>query len=467
MSEIWRIFSGLDFRPNAQSELHQHRNCDEHGNGYQESYGKLTDAHSDDLKNLYATIASPSWRRFNLSMYSPENLAKIAELAKNSSQPFYVFSLAQIEERCTALRESLPHDVDLFFSLKANSHPLIVATMKKMGILADVASAGELKVALEAGFTGSEIEFTGPGKTTVELALALQNDVQSIIVESLAELQSLDRLAKASGKSAQVHVRINPKSKVNASGRLIENESSQFGIDEEGGIDFMKASKSLANVQLCGLHLHSQSHILSLDHAVANYKFGVTAAKNFANKNETLLAIVNLGGGIGVPYASGQSPIEAREFGRVISEFIATVRCSKNLAKTRFRFELGRFLCAEAGAFVTRVLYRKTSRGTSYVITDGGFTQCQIATGSGQLVRRNLPLRVISNQSAKKDFVARNELVTIAGPSCYGMDIIATKINLPEIHLGDLICVENVGAYGYSFSPKDFLRQQPANEYFI
>ena len=132
-----------------------------------------------------------------------------------------------------------------------------------------------------------------------------------------------------SSLNRSARLRINLNSKVNSTGRLIEGEASHFGIDEENGIEFMQAARRLENVRLHEVHLHAQSNMLSLLHAVANYKFG---------------------------------------------------------------------LSAEAGAFVTRVLYRKTSRGISYAITDGGFTLCQIATGSGQLVRQNLPLRVISDR---------------------------------------------------------------------
>ena len=395
------------------------------------------------------------------SFYSEENIQKIVELAKSSTQPFYVYSLRQISERCHELKAALPNDVEVFYSLKANSHAKILETIQKSGLSADVASAGELQAAIDAGFAGAKIEFTGPGKTSEELMKAVKADVHSLIVESAEELLKIDEIAEKFGKKFRVHVRVNPKSKINSAGRTIQDEPSQFGVDEENGAEFARATKACRHVTVVGMHIHSQSQILSIEHALQNVVFALKAAENFSEAMPAARAFVNLGGGVGIPYSTDQAPIDIETYGRKIGSTLTAAKLTAAFSQSKFRLEFGRLISGEAGAFVTRVLYKKVSRGKEYAITDGGFTQSQIAVGVGQLIKRNLPIRVLPNEKRE------TKRISIAGPSCYGIDILANDVELPKVEAGDLIVVGNVGAYGYSFSPVHFLRQQLANEFFI
>lgn len=387
--------------------------------------------------------------------------SKIQELARAAARPFYVYSSEQITRRCAELKAAFPADVEIFYSLKANSHPEVIALVRASGFRADVASKGELHVAIEAGYLGHEIEFTGPGKTLDELETAANHDVAAVVLESAQELIELERVGRRLAKKMTAHVRLNPRKKLNYAGRLIEDEPTQFGVDSVERKHFIATLATCHNVEIVGTHTHAQSQTLAAEHTVKNFEFAAEAAQEFADLSGISLSFVNLGGGIGIPYSSSQTSVDLAVVGQGMADVIKQVRTNSHFAKTVFRVEFGRAIVGEAGRFITRVLYTKTSRGQRFAITDGGFTQAQIVCGVGQLVRRNFQIRALKRERGA------TELITVAGPSCYGLDILATEIELPHLDPGDLLCIENVGAYGYSFSPTGFLRQQSADEYVI
>ena len=399
---------------------------------------------------------------------------EIRRLAERTSGPFYVYSLEAIDKRIAELKTAMPADVTMLYSFKANSHPTIVESIRKAGLQADVASNGELEVALSTGFSPKDIEFTGPGKTPDELAHAVKVGVGSIIVESVQELVALEAICKKLGTKISVQIRLNPRVKLNASGRALKNEASHFGIDEEDTLALRAAMSSCSHVNVVGTHCHTQSQFLSAQHIIENFEYALEAASRFSKETATRLHVVNLGGGFGIPYSENQTPLDLEQFRVSFIEFMEKARSRQEFQGVQFRIELGRYFTGEAGAFITRVLYTKSSRGKKFAITDGGFTQSQIACGVGQLVRRNLPIRTLATSGQthhegpiNREALTNRETISIAGPSCYGLDILAEDIELPILHPGDLVCIHNVGAYGYSFSPIEFLRQQRAHEYFI
>jgi diaminopimelate decarboxylase len=394
-------------------------------------------------------------------MITPTLEAEILKLSNQTTRPFYVYSIAQIRDRCEQLKAAFTEDVELFYSFKANSHPTAVALIRSCGLYADVASMGELKVALDSGYVGSQIEFTGPGKTIQELEFAVQHEVTSIVLESAQELIELERICRRVGKKISAHVRLNPDSKVNFAGRQLDGEPTQFGVDGKELDHFVETMKSCHNVAIIGTHSHAQSQTLSAEHAIQNFQFALQASTKFARLARLELAYVNIGGGLGIAYSPSQIDLDLKQLSSQFKVLLKTAKSESAFSKARFRIELGRAVVGTAGRFLTRVLYTKSSRGKRFAITDGGFTQGQIMCGVGQLIRRNFTVHVIKREKVNR------ELVTIAGPSCYGFDILASDIELPRLDPGDLICIDNVGAYGYSFSPVGFLRQQTADEFFI
>lgn len=387
----------------------------------------------------------------------------IRVIASKFDGPFYLYSREQIAIRIQSLRSALPRDLEVFYSLKANSHPEVLKITRANGLKADVASVGELQVAIQAGFQGSEIEFTGPGKTSAEIKAAIQTGA-TLIIESVQELLTVEQIAASIGAKALAHVRLQPTKKINHVGRTLVNEFSQFGVDEAESKLFVAALAQCQAVEIVGTHTHVQSQILNTEFAIANFREAAETAALFASKvgSYGVLKTVNLGGGLGIPYTSSDTPVSIESFGQSVRALCVELKKRPEFKDTIFQLEFGRFIVGEAGVFVTKVLYTKSVHGEKVAITDGGFTQSQIACGAGQTIRRNLPIRTLSGTSNVGE-----EVVTVVGPSCYGADVLARELTTVPLSPGDLVIIENVGAYGLSFSPGDFLRQRKAGEFFV
>ena len=390
--------------------------------------------------------------------------AQIFALAERTSNPFYLYLLSELEKNWISLRTIFPTQFDIHYSLKANSHPLLLEKICSLGAFADVASLGELNAATAAGFSPQQIEFTGPGKTEDELYAACNMGIDSLVVESIQELVQIERIAKALRRKIAVSIRINPKQYITSSGRTITSEPSQFGIDEEQLPDLADIAKCLQHVQIRGSHCHVQSQLMSADDIVSNFKTAVDAALVLQKAIQTPLTSINIGGGLGIPYTNAQPPIDVSRLKRGVADFLQQANVQFNMPTVKFKVELGRYIVGTAGLFVVKVVYLKRSRGKVIAVVNGGFTQCQIACGVGQIIRQNLPISSLPPAGATTGAI---EKVSIFGPSCYSKDALGLDVELPKLEPGNLVCIHNVGAYGYSFSPAQFLRQQPADEYCV
>lgn len=374
----------------------------------------------------------------------------------------YVYSKSRLLEQIQKLRQGLPEKVKIFYSLKANAHPRILSIFQKATLGADVASSNELEAALKAGFPAEMIEFTGPGKSYETLRTAVENRVRFLVVESVGELHTVEQVASDLHTNISVCLRIHPSYYHSPQGREIRGQSSQFGIDEEKVSLFFDELKKCSRVSLQGFHIYTQSQILDPSILLKNFTAAYESVVRCAEIGQRPLQTINLGGGFGVDYYEGQQGLHLDPLRKGFEELAEKVADHQLLEKAQVYVETGRFLTAPAGVYIARVQYLKESRGTKIAILDGGFSQNMAVCGVGQLLRKNYKIKVISQRPS-----VVSEKITLAGPSCYSLDILASDVVLPLLECGDFVVFENCGSYGPSFSPQNFLGLPPAQEIFL
>lgn len=375
-------------------------------------------------------------------------------LPDNLKTPAYIYSGKALKAQYLKLRNALPEEMAIYYSLKANAHPALLKTLNSLSCRADVASLKELNSAMEAGFEGKFIEFTGPAKSTEALTVAVRNNVHPIIAESLSEIQKINEIAINLGKKAAVSLRINPLERT-------DTDFSQFGIEESQCQSILTFIESCPNIDLIGLHVFTQSQLLNTDKLLKNFSIAFEALQRVASHCRKPLRIVNIGGGFGIPYFENTSELDLSPVKSFFEKILSRMKMNSILSEAELCIETGRFLAGPSGHFIAKVMDKKTSGKKTIVILDGGFSQNMAICGFGQLIRKNYQIEVLNKAS---DVL---EVVTLAGPSCYSQDISGMDVSLPVLVAGDHVLFKNCGSYGQSYSPADFLGLPRAEEYFM
>jgi diaminopimelate decarboxylase len=373
--------------------------------------------------------------------------------------PFYAYDRRLLTTRVEELRRHIPASVGLHYAMKANPMPALVCHMATLVDGLDVASGGELRIALDAAVNPAEISFAGPGKSEDELAQAVAAGIL-VNVESPREIAVLGRLARAAGRPPRVAVRVNPDFELKSSGMKMGGGPKQFGVDAEAVPDLLREIGRLA-LDFEGFHIFSGSQNLKADAICEAQQKTIELAIRLAESAPAPVRVVNIGGGFGIPYFPGDSPLDLAPIGKNLRAIVD--RTNTTLPKARLVIELGRYLVGEAGLYVCRVVDRKVSRGEVFLVTDGGLHHHLAASGNfGQVIRKNYPV-VIGNKVKGE----RREHATVVGPLCTPLDTLAEGMDLAEAHPGDLVAVFQSGAYGLTASPQAFLSHPPALEVLV
>ena len=363
--------------------------------------------------------------------------------------PAYIYSMQLIEARISMLRQLLPNGVKLHYAMKANPYPELVDFVSSHVDGIDVASAGELAVAIETNTPREEISFAGPGKTNAELHSALDAGIV-INVESAGELDRISDIAASKERRAEVALRVNPDFELKSSGMKMSGGPKPFGIDAEQVPDLLKTLHSRP-VNFQGFHIFTGSQNLNPQALCDAQNKSVQLAIELSEYAPNPPRFFNIGGGFGIPYFPGDKRLD-------LSSVVANLARLKDVVarhcnETAIVLELGRYLVGEAGIYVCRVIERKTSRGHTFLVADGGLHHHLSASGNfGQVIRKNYPV-LIGNRVHGETL----EKVSVVGPLCTPLDIIADKVELPRAQPGDLVVVFQSGAYGYTASPRSFL----------
>jgi len=390
-------------------------------------------------------------------------IQNIRRIVKYTQTPFYLYDSKVIKQKYYQLYSSLPEKFEIFYAIKANPHKAIVTELSKIGAGADVASEGELKIALRSGIKPGKISFAGPGKIKEDLRAAVEKGICSISLESEEEAVILDNLSRKIKKNINVSIRVNPREGSLKAGLRMGGGSQQFGVDEvlvPGLIDKIKKSR---NLNFFGIHMHTGSQILSEEIAASNIEYLLNFCAGIQKDKNIKIKLINFGGGLGIPYYSNQKPLNIGKMSALIDEVIKKTKAQERFKEARFILEPGRFLVGESGLYVTKVLYKKRSAGKTILIVDGGMHQNLAAAGLlGEGIKRNRIITVIQKRP-----IRNSESVTIAGCLCTPLDILARDIRLPVCLPGDHICITCSGAYSYTASPLKFLSHPYPKEIII
>lgn len=370
--------------------------------------------------------------------------------------PLFVYDRALIERRIGELRAVLPHEVEIHYAIKANPMPALVDWMAGHVDGLDVASAGELRVALASGMAPDRISFAGPGKRDLELVQAIEAGV-TLNIESEGELERAAIIGQRVGKSVRAAVRVNPSFDLKASGMRMGGGAKPFGIDAER-VPAVLARMAVLDVDFEGFHVFAGSQNLSAESLIEAQSKTVDLIAELTAFAPKSPRIANIGGGFGIPYFPNDVPLDIKRIGAALRETLANRPAS--LVHTRFVIELGRYLVGEAGVYLTRLVDRKLSHGEVFLIVDGGMHHQLAASGNfGQVVRRNYPIA-----NASRFGWEPTEVVHVVGCLCTPLDRLADKVSLPTGEVGDLIAVFMAGAYGLTASPSAFLGHPPPQE---
>lgn len=386
---------------------------------------------------------------------------RLSQLAAEIGQtPFYAYDRQVLDARMAALRAALPAAVRIHYAVKANPFPPLVAHMATLADGLDIASAGELELALAAGAPPATISFAGPGKREAELERAVEAGIL-VNIESFREARLLVDIGRATGRRARVAVRVNPDFELKSSGMKMGGGPKPFGIDAEQVPELLALLDEI-DLEPEGFHVFSGSQNLDGGAVAESQRRAYALIGRLAAGREAMLRSLNLGGGFGIPYFPGEQRLDLAPIAGALAEICADA--AHRFPQAEIALELGRYLVGEAGVYVTRVIDKKISRGHTFLVTDGGLHHHLAASGNfGQVLRKNYPV-VIGNRI---DAPPAALPVSIVGPLCTPLDILADHVRLPEAEPGDFVVVLQSGAYGASASPSRFLGHPSAAEALV
>jgi len=382
----------------------------------------------------------------------------LVDLAKRVGRtPFYAYDRGAITRRVELLRRHIPADVHLHYAMKANPMPAVVQHVAPLVDGLDVASAGELRVALASGAKASTISFAGPGKTDADLAEA----VAAGIVVNLESEREMERIAAVGrGRRPLVAVRVNPDFELKSSGMKMGGGPKQFGVDAERVPEMLRRIGQLG-LDFQGFHIFSGSQNLRAEAIREAQEKTIELAARLAAHAPSPVRLLNIGGGFGIPYFPGEQPLDIAAVGDGMRKIVEGAK--RALAQARVVVELGRYIVGEAGLYVCRVIDRKVSRGHVFLITDGGLHHHLAASGNfGQVIRKNYPV-VVGNRVVG----SKREVASVVGPLCTPLDLLADSMDLAQADAGDLIAVFQSGAYGLTASPTAFLSHPAPAEVLV
>ena len=377
----------------------------------------------------------------------------VKALAADHGTPLFAYDASVLDRKWALLRDALPPEFAIAYSVKANPSARILRHFLAKGSLLEVASAGELRRATEAGCPPDRILFAGPGKSEAELDLALREGIREVHAESALELRRIGEIARRLGVRARVAIRVNPGTEVQGGAMRMGGKPTPFGVDEESLDPVLDGILDDAAIELRGLHVYAGTQILDPVVLARQYRRALDIARRVAERVGHPLHTLDFGGGLGIPYFPGEVELDMAKLREELRALMAEVEGDRRLAGTMLLVEPGRYLVGEAGIYVTSVLDVKVSRGKTFLVVDGGMNHHLAASGNlGQVIKRNFPVAIVNRLEEPPTVTA-----DVVGPLCTPLDTLARDLFVPSPAVGDLVGVFQSGAYALTASPVDFL----------
>lgn len=380
----------------------------------------------------------------------------IAECVNKYGSPMYLYDGEKIINNCNELSDIFGSKGKMYYSMKANPLigicQLLNRNFKDIGV--ETASIGEINGALIAGIKPDNIIFTSPGKTRDEITYAIEKKIKLINVDSLEEILIINEIASKNKVIMPIAIRVNPNFGGKRGKMKMSGVSSQFGIDENIlSESFWGQINELANINLVGIQIYMETCILEAEEIAKNTKHILELAFKLEDAYNLHFKSINVGGGFGVPYFENDTKLDLDELKELLNVLLEEYK--NRLKNIELIYESGRYIIADSGVFVTKVLYCKESKGSKYIVCDGGANFHASSAFLGRFIRDNFPMYVLGK--ANKDF----EKVNVTGPLCMPTDILGKNVMLDkDVRSGDYIIIDKSGAYGFTYSPSLFLSHE-------
>lgn len=387
----------------------------------------------------------------------------VRELAARYGTPLFIYDGGVMRRSYRMLAEALSDFARIHYSVKANPAPAIIRLFCDEGAGVEIASSGEHRAAQAAGVTPGDILFAGPAKGARELEMVVAGGIGEIHLESFEEIERLTAIAARLKVKVPVSIRVNPVSSAQGGAMRMGGKPAPFGFDEETVSDVVSRVQSAPELDLRGVHIFAGTQILDEAVLLAQWWHGIDVAGRVAAIAGQKLKTIDLGGGLGIPYFAGDGQLDLAKLSAGLPALRRQLKSHPLLADSRLVVEPGRFLAGPAGIYVAAVNAAKISRGTRFLITDGGMHHHLAASGNlGQIIKRDYPVLAPAHMD-----VAESSPATIVGPLCTPLDTLARKVDMPELSAGDLVAVLQSGAYGRTASPVGFLSHPLPTEILI
>ncbi|GGT43305.1 type III PLP-dependent enzyme [Streptomyces chromofuscus] len=386
----------------------------------------------------------------------------ISELAQRHGTPLYVYQLDRLHAAAADLRDALPVGTDLYYSVKANPHPRLVAELAALGLGSEISSTGELFSALTAGQRAERCLYTGPGKTLEEIKTALDAGVRRFSMESVTEYHRLAGAARARSVEVEYLVRLNGNAAAGGgTGLRMTGASTQFGLDIEAARSAPWLFRPAPGMTPIGFHVFPATNVSDPRTLAAEFELSITSVRTVLDETGFEPRLIDLGGGFAAPFAGPGERPRYPELRETLTRALDTSLPGWTEGRPRIAFESGRYLAGDCGTLLTTVLDVKESGGRTYVVLDAGTNTLGGMAGLGRVLAPSAQPEDTRSATGEDGGLDQFALV---GPLCTPLDVLHRSARMTPPWVGEILSIPNVGAYGLTASLVAFLGRPMATE---